>query len=118
MLRRVTTMIPRHAAALAAGVLLFTALAVSAYTADDPPARGAEVTLKGSMVCNGACVLAPKEGDHVMVLFAIDGTAEVRADVDKIMKDFYPEEGLARRSEARSCRQDPGGASRRRTASR
>ena len=54
----------------------------------------AEVTLKGSLVCNGACVPDPKEEDHVMVLFAIDGTAEIRAEVDKIMKDFYPDKGL------------------------
>ncbi len=29
-----------------------------------------------------------------MVLFAIDGTAEVRAEVDRLMKEFYPEQGL------------------------
>jgi formylglycine-generating enzyme required for sulfatase activity len=58
------------------------------------PAGGAEVTLKGSVVCNGACVPNPKEDDHVMVLFAIDGTDDVRAEVDRIMKDFYPEKGL------------------------
>jgi formylglycine-generating enzyme required for sulfatase activity len=29
-----------------------------------------------------------------MVLFALDGTAEIRAEVDRIMKDFYPEKGL------------------------
>jgi formylglycine-generating enzyme required for sulfatase activity len=53
-----------------------------------------EVTLKGSMICNGACVPNPKEEDHVMVLFAIDGTAAIRADVDRIMQDFYPDRGL------------------------
>jgi hypothetical protein len=46
------------------------------------------------MVCNGACVPDPKAEDHVMALFAIDGTDEVRAEVDKIMKDCYPEKGL------------------------
>jgi formylglycine-generating enzyme required for sulfatase activity len=56
--------------------------------------RSAEVTLKGSMVCNGACVADPKPEDHVMALFAIDGTAEIRAQVDQLMKDFYPEKGL------------------------
>src|SRR6476660_10400892 len=54
----------------------------------------AEVTLKGSMVCNGACISDPKDEDHVMVLFAIDGTREVREEVDRIVKDFYPEDGL------------------------
>jgi formylglycine-generating enzyme required for sulfatase activity len=46
------------------------------------------------MVCNGACVPDPKEADHVMVLFAIDGTDEVRTQVDKIVKEFYPDKGL------------------------
>ena len=52
------------------------------------------VTLKGSLVCNGACIPDPKAADHVMVLFAIDGSAEVRAEVARIMKDFYPDNGL------------------------
>lgn len=54
----------------------------------------AEVTLKGSMVCNGACIADPKDEDHVMVIFAIDGTREVREEVDKIVKDFYPDDRL------------------------
>jgi hypothetical protein len=54
----------------------------------------AEVTLKGSLVCNGACVPTPKAEDHVMVLFAIDGTAEIRAEMDRIVNDFLPEQGL------------------------
>jgi formylglycine-generating enzyme required for sulfatase activity len=58
------------------------------------PCRSAEVTLKGSVVCNGACIPDPKAEDHVMVLFAIDGTQEVRAELDKLMKDFYPDKGL------------------------
>jgi formylglycine-generating enzyme required for sulfatase activity len=56
-------------------------------------ARGEEVTLVGSLVCNGACVPAPKGEDHYMVLFAIDGTAEVRADLAKVMEG-WPEKGL------------------------
>jgi hypothetical protein len=47
----------------------------------------AEVTLQGSMVCNGACISDQKDDDHVMVLFAIDGTSEVREKMDKIVKD-------------------------------
>jgi formylglycine-generating enzyme required for sulfatase activity len=56
-------------------------------------ATGAEVTLKGSLICNGACIPAPKAADHGLVLFAIDGTEEVRAEVTKLLKD-YPEKGL------------------------
>jgi len=77
------------ASAFAASALMLTALA-----GEQSSARAGEVTLKGSLVCNGACVPDPKEEDHVMVLFAIDGTAEVRAEVDKIMKECYPDKGL------------------------
>jgi len=69
-----------------AGASIVLALCVSA------PAQ--EVTLKGNLVCNGACVPKPKAEDHLMVVFAIDGTPEVRAEVEKIMKDPYPERGL------------------------
>jgi formylglycine-generating enzyme required for sulfatase activity len=58
------------------------------------PARNAEVTLKGSMVCNGACLPDPKEGDHGMVLFAIDGTDAIRNEVEAVLKEYYPEKGL------------------------
>jgi hypothetical protein len=54
----------------------------------------ARVTLKGSLVCNGACVPDPKPEDHFLVLFAIDGTAEIRSDVDRIASDCFPEKGL------------------------
>ena len=46
------------------------------------------------MVCNGACIPDPKADDHVMVVFAIDGTPEIRAEVDRIIKEFYPDRGL------------------------
>jgi formylglycine-generating enzyme required for sulfatase activity len=84
----------RLVSTLAASALALTALAGATPAADQPPATGGEVTLKGSLVCNGACIPNPKEDDHVLVLFAIDGTAEVRAEVDKIMKEFYPDKGL------------------------
>jgi formylglycine-generating enzyme required for sulfatase activity len=54
----------------------------------------AEVALKGSLVCNGACLPTPKAEDHVMTLFAIEGTAEIRAELDRIVNDFVPEQGL------------------------
>jgi formylglycine-generating enzyme required for sulfatase activity len=54
----------------------------------------ADVTLKGSLICNGSCVPNPKAEDHVMVFFAIDGTAEIRAEVGRIVNDFFPERGL------------------------
>jgi hypothetical protein len=71
-----------------------TALVPLALVFGEPQARGDEVTLKGSVVCNGACIPDPKKDDHVLVVFAIDGTAEVREAVDRIVKDFYPDKGL------------------------
>src|SRR5262245_60190489 len=74
---------------------LLGALAGLALLAGGSRTRGAEaVTLKGSVVCNGACVPAPKKDEHVLVVFAIDGTAKVRAEVAKIVKDDFPEKGL------------------------
>jgi formylglycine-generating enzyme required for sulfatase activity len=70
------------------------ALAALALVLAESQARCAEVTLRGSVVCNGACIPNPKKEDHVLVVFAIEGTAEVRATVARIMKDFYPDRGL------------------------
>jgi formylglycine-generating enzyme required for sulfatase activity len=70
------------------------ALALLVWAAADARAPGAEVTLRGSLVCDGACVPEPKEVAHDLALFAIDGTEEVRAEVERIMKDLYPEKGL------------------------
>jgi hypothetical protein len=70
------------------------ALAALALGFSASPTTGAEVTLRGSVVCNGACVPEPKKDEHVLVVFALDGTPEIRAAVDGIMKDFYPDRGL------------------------
>jgi formylglycine-generating enzyme required for sulfatase activity len=75
----------RHTAVLVTGIAILSGSAGFVR---------AEVTLKGSLVCNGACVTNPKAEDHVMALFAIDGTAEIRAEVDRIVNDFFPEKGL------------------------
>jgi formylglycine-generating enzyme required for sulfatase activity len=82
----------------AAFLALMTVVAVACWTAAaaEPAApAGSPLTLKGSMVCNGACIPNPKADDHVMVLYAIDGTLEVRAEVGKIMKEFYPDKMMA-----------------------
>ncbi len=79
---------------LLATVLILPVLGPRCRAEDQPPAKGTEVTLKGSLVCNGACIPKPREEDHVMVLFAIDGTPEIRAEVARIVKDHYPEKGL------------------------
>ena len=72
------------------------AIALSTLTLVVGAAQGqaGEVTLQGSVVCNGACIPDPRMGDHGLVVFAIDGTDEVRATVKRLMKDFYPDKGL------------------------
>jgi formylglycine-generating enzyme required for sulfatase activity len=83
----------RRAVVLAVSLLALVSRVVQGQPAGQAPPE-AQVTLKGSMVCNGACVPDPKAEDHLMVLFAIDGTPAIRAEVTKLMKDFYPEKGL------------------------
>jgi len=56
--------------------------------------EGAEVTLKGGLQCNGMCVPDPKREDHVLVLFAVDGSADIAARVQKILDAHFPEKGL------------------------
>jgi hypothetical protein len=70
------------------------ALAAVAVLLGGSQVVGDEVTLQGSVVCNGACIADPKKEDHGLVIFAIDGTAEVRAALERIMKEFYPDQGL------------------------
>ncbi len=79
---------------VAASLLVLLSLAGSCRAADSPRAEARTVTLKGSLVCNGACIPDPKAGDHGLVLFAIDGSPEVRAAVDRILKKHYPAKGL------------------------
>jgi len=77
-------------AAFVVGVLALVGMAADSQPASAP----GEVTLKGSLFCNGASIPEPKEGDHVLVLYAIDGTDAVRGEVEKIMADFWPDKGL------------------------
>jgi formylglycine-generating enzyme required for sulfatase activity len=84
----------RRRSGFAIGLVILAALAGFLRARDPSPAADREVTLKGSLVCNGACIPDPITGDHVLVLFAIDGTPEIRAEVGRIIKDFYPAKGL------------------------
>jgi hypothetical protein len=81
-------------AGLAVGFWTLVIPAFPAWAKGQTPARPAEITLKGSLICNGACVPEPKAEDHVLVVFAIDGTPAIRAEVDRIVKEFYPDKGL------------------------
>ena len=77
-----------YRSARTAAVCMLFALAGYVYANDQSQAPGVRVTLKGSMVCNGACIPDPKAQDHVMVVFAIDGTREIRAEVDRSILFF------------------------------
>jgi formylglycine-generating enzyme required for sulfatase activity len=85
------TIKPRH---LQSVVVLLFFLGAASRAVTGSLAQPAEVTLKGSLVCNGACIAEPKDGDHMLAVFAIDGTSDVRAEVDCIMNEFYPDDGL------------------------
>jgi hypothetical protein len=62
-------------------------------TATAPTTAPASITLQGSLLCFGACLPAPKPDDHRMVLYAIDGTPQIRATIDELMSD-WPDAGL------------------------
>jgi formylglycine-generating enzyme required for sulfatase activity len=77
-------------------LLFLSFLALSVLSRAEAPAQadGAEVTIKGGLQCNGMCVPNPKAEDHLMVLFAVDGSPEIAARVKKIVDEYYPEKGL------------------------
>jgi len=54
-----------------------------------------EVTLKGVLMLEQACTLKPgKEAVNQPVLFAVEGTPEVVATVDDIMKKYWPGDSM------------------------
>lgn len=83
-----------HAAWLVAAAV--TGCLVLGVGASTQPAdmRGDEITVEGSMVCNGACIPDPTEADHVMIIYAVHGTPAIGAEVDRLMADLYPNAGL------------------------
>jgi formylglycine-generating enzyme required for sulfatase activity len=60
--------------------------------------KNVEVTLTGSMLCQRACVPPTWDcsptGDHSLVLFALDGTPEIKAELARIMKEDWPGDTL------------------------
>src|SRR5262249_32711371 len=69
------------------------ALSILAWAGTEARAAGAEVTLHGSMVCNGACVPEPKAVAHGLVAFAIEGPGDGPAEVGRIIAPLFPENG-------------------------
>ena len=55
---------------------------------------GKQITIVGPAMCARSCAPLPDEVDHDVVMFALDGAPEVKAELDRIMNEFYPETGL------------------------
>lgn len=72
----------------------WSALILACLVTEPIPQSGVEVTVRGGLQCNGMCVPDPKKDDHVLVLFAVDGSPDIAARAKKIVDEFYPEKGL------------------------
>jgi len=62
-----------------------------------PAAPGTEVTIKGVMMWEMSCVLKPTKEDRdkkTLVLFAVEGTPEVAAALDAVMKEHWPGDSM------------------------
>ena len=60
-----------------------------------PPASGPEITLNGVMMLEEACTLKPdKEAGKQPVLFVLEGTPEVAATLDGILKENWPGDSM------------------------
>ena len=54
----------------------------------------APVTIKGVMICSRQTDPRPDLSDHTLVLYAYDGTPEIRKDLQDILDKSYPDDGL------------------------
>jgi hypothetical protein len=54
------------------------------------PPKGPEVTVKGVVVCSRATTPQEDAGDHTLLLYAYDGTPEIRSELDQVMEKYYP----------------------------
>jgi len=78
-----------------AGLMMFTGYAFG-QGAQAKPAPDAEVTIKGVLMTEVSCNPKPLPGaEQTVVFFAVEGTPEVAATVDAILKEFYPGETLS-----------------------
>jgi hypothetical protein len=74
---------------------------------EKPAATGPEVTLKGPMMTEAACYAnPPADADKTVVLMVVEGTPEVAAIVDAIMKENWPGEGCLDADHARKLNDD------------
>ena len=83
-------------------VIAVAVLAVAGHTLageDEVVPTSPEITITGSLLCNRACVPevwdhSPTSGDHTLVLFALEGTPEIEAELDSIMNECWPGDAL------------------------
>jgi len=60
-----------------------------------PVVTGPEVTLKGVMMTEVSCTPNPHKGDdRILVLFVVEGTPEVEAALDAILKENWPGDSI------------------------
>jgi len=81
----------------ACALMLLTASCFAAGAEAAP--EGAQVTIKGNVLCRRAMLEKPWDGtsqdsDHIPVVFAFEGTPEIAAALEELTDAFYPAEGL------------------------
>jgi len=88
----------RHVALVCWCAWLAAAALAGQATAEEraPATAGSEVTLKGVLMTEASCMPKPAKGAaQTVVLFAVEGTPEVAATVDAILKECFPGERLS-----------------------
>ena len=74
-------------------------LAMAADPATATPADVPSVTLIGCVLCDRQCIARTWDHkrtgpEHMVAIYAFDGTPEIRAEVENIMKEFWPGDTL------------------------
>jgi len=62
-----------------------------------PAPQGPQVTLKGVLTWEATCIPNPTRKDYdekMLVFFAVEGSPEVKAEADSIMKEYWPGDTL------------------------
>lgn len=64
-----------------------------ARPASDLPAapKGPTVTISGVVICSRVAAPREDEGLHKPILYAYSGTGQIRSDLDRIVKTYYPD---------------------------
>jgi len=90
-------------AAVVAGLMALCWASVYGQTgAEVAAAPKDEVTITGSLMCDWATLPSPKSKDFdytspehgLLVIYAIDGSPEIRSEVEKVTAEYYPDKGL------------------------